>query len=110
MANRPIIALQPGAVLMLSTGEYSDYSFSGPFRVLKPLTFNAALLAELKADWKPEYEWDKFSCSAVAGRLATLGYVEDMEATEIHVGSYDDVDESAFPDPLLSDRSSGDDL
>jgi hypothetical protein len=100
--KKDIKELQPGELLLISTGEYSDYSFSGPFRVMKQIRFNRNLLDELRKDWVPDFEGQKFSPHQICGSLNALGYIEDEPAFELHVGSYGRVDEDAFPEENLT--------
>lgn len=86
-----------GDIILLSNGEYSDYSFAGPFRVLKPLNFNSELLKELQGNWKPSSHWEQFSPDSVIGGLTSLGYIEDIESSEVWIGAYGKVDYKAFP-------------
>jgi hypothetical protein len=92
-----MIELKAGDALILETGEYSDFSYSGPFRVLKPLRLSQALLDECRAAFLPSYPGAEFRPDDIGAALNRLGYVEDMETTSVHVGSYGDIDTAAFP-------------
>lgn len=88
--------LQAGELLILEDGAYSDASFHGPFKVLKPLTFDAALLAELVALHEPRWEGQELSPNDIPAFLARLGYIEDQDHQRVYLGSYSQVDEGAF--------------
>lgn len=80
--------MKAGDYLMLSTGEYSDYSFSGPYKILKDFTFGE-IVEEIKENFKPSYEGDEIDNYSVAPYLIKRGYIEDVEnCTEVHCGSY----------------------
>lgn len=87
MENNPI--LEAGALLLIETGEYSDRMTSGPFRVLKTLDRSVTAKAFI-AEFKPSYEDDRPSPDDYLPWLIKNGYVEDVESTLWHVGSYGD--------------------
>lgn len=77
------------SIVMIATGEYSDYSTT-PYRVLKPFTFreaHALFIANVPNNWYGCHEPDKF-----VGWLAENGYIEDFLCHEMHIGSYGEVD------------------
>lgn len=84
--------MKAGELLILSHGEYSDYSYSGPFRVLKD--FDPKEQAdECREYWRqlPESErcWQEGPDSSnYIAFLHARGFIEDVDCTEIHVGSY----------------------
>ncbi len=83
--------IKKGTVLILTHGEYSDYSYTGPFRVLK--SFDQAEIAETFRDaWraKPHDEWDtRPSEHEFIGWLHQEAYIEDMpKSWDWHIGSY----------------------
>ena len=78
-----------GELVILENGEYSDRSWSGPFRVLKD--FDMVELAEqLKATFQPEQ--DHYSSEPgpydFIQWLSAEGYLQDVECRRVHVGSY----------------------
>lgn len=82
-------------LILLSSGEYSDYGLMGAFRPMKAFNVGDALEA-FKAQWKPE---PGTYCSSpgpsdFAAWLAKEGYIEDAPTEEIHLGSYGDIDPS----------------
>lgn len=83
-----------GTTLVFETGEYSDYSFTGPFRVLRE--FDQAEICETFKDaWREqEYdEWDKPDGPDLIAWMAKEGYVEDIpNVVSWHVGSYGELD------------------
>lgn len=82
--------IKAGTVLVFDHGEYSDYSFSGPFRVLKD--FDQADVAEkFRDDWRsqPREEWnDTPSETDFIAWMNKNGYVEDMPSHQWHIGAY----------------------
>jgi hypothetical protein len=77
-------------LLLLSNGEYSDYTHSGPYRLLKPLVI-AEAAAEFVAQWKPDPErpWhDGPSPDNFGPWLLAVGYIEEIPCVEIHCGGY----------------------
>lgn len=77
-----IETIKAGMILTISTGDYSCYSVHGVFRALKDITqedyesFNVA-------------NTGYFDPSKVLAKMATLGYIEDVESTELHLGGYE---------------------
>jgi hypothetical protein len=92
--------IKAGTVLTLETGEYSDYSFTGPFQVLKEFDQAEVVLA-YSATWKPKEEWeDTPDCDGFIGWLASSGYIRDLDnVMSWHVGSYGRL-EPGFPVPV----------
>lgn len=80
--------IETGAVLVIETGEYSDYSFTGPFRVLK--AFDQAEIVEAYAAETPKQEWsDKPDLEPFIPWLVKHGYIEDVPGVvSWHVGGY----------------------
>jgi hypothetical protein len=82
--------IKAGTTLILEHGEYSDYTFAGPFRVLKDFD-QAEVCAEFRAQWKPDpqEDWrDSPSEYEFIGWISKAGYVEDVPAHKWHIGSY----------------------
>lgn len=92
--------LLAGSLLILSTGEYSDYNYHGPFKVLKG--FSRAAAAEAFVIAWPQYRtdvntargWQQFDeddgpdPSAFMDWLIKEGWIEALDCPEWHVGSY----------------------
>jgi hypothetical protein len=91
----PAPASEAVALILLSSGEYSDYGVMGAFRPCKSFNVGEALDA-FRAQWKPEA--NSYSSAPgpqdFAAWLAKEGYVEDANTEEIHLGSYGDIDPS----------------
>lgn len=77
--------IKAGTLLTISTGCYSDYSVHGVFRVLKDIT---------QEDYESFRVEDDGWCdlSEVIAKMATLGYIENVESTELHLGSYGELE------------------
>jgi hypothetical protein len=69
-----------GQLLILEHGEYSDFGYGGPFRVLRDIDGNATIEAFKKAEG-----YDAGTGAFIAW-LATAGYIEDVECAEWHLG------------------------
>lgn len=80
--------LTAGSLLMIETGEYSDYSFYGPVRVLRDVTKRE--LAEKSKVVEPTEDWrDAAEPSDFLPWLVREGYVEAVDnVVSWHVGSY----------------------
>lgn len=80
--------IKAGAILVLEHGEYSDYAFDGPFRVLKD--FDQAKIATTFCEqWTSLDEWKtKPDESDFIAWMNTNGYIEDIETHRWHIGSY----------------------
>jgi len=80
-------------LILLSTGEYSDYSVMGAFRPTKSFNMGDVLEA-FNAQWKPEegaYTSEP-GPNDFAAWLAKEGYIEDARTEEIHFGSYGELE------------------
>ena len=86
--------MKPGQLLMLSTEVYSDYGFSGPYRVLKEFTFRDVIAQVLALPGPYTDSWkDKAGPGDVTVFLKANGYIEEIiDCTEVHLGSYGDID------------------
>lgn len=80
-------------LILLSTGEYSDYSVMGAFRPARAFNMGDACEA-FKAQWKPaEGAYSSYAGpSDFAAWLAKEGFVEDAATEEIHLGSYGEIE------------------
>ena len=81
-----------GATLVFETGEYSDYSFTGPFRVLRAFD-QAEIVEAYKAAWRAEHPtpgvWDEADSPGLVAWMVKGGYVEDVpNVVSWHIGSY----------------------
>lgn len=79
--------MKPDQLLILSTEEYSDYGFSGPYKVLKEFRFKDIVplvyLEPLGEAWKHKHGPDD-----VTSYLIKYGYIEKVECREVHLGCY----------------------
>ncbi len=81
--------IKAGTILVLEHGEYSDYGFDGPFKVLKD--FDQAEIAEVfREQWKPAYEGDTYiSERDFIAWLSKEFYIKDIAGCHHwHIGSY----------------------
>lgn len=76
-----------GQLLILETGEYSDYTFHGPFRVSKDFD-----MRELSETFKDSQDDPSYCLYGFIGFLSSAGYVEDIECDHIHIGSYGSIE------------------
>ena len=80
---------QPGDVIFISTGRYSDYYVRGHFQLLK--TINAAILNEARACCAKKVDYDdepRYDPEAFIAWLIKEGYMEEFEVSELHVSDY----------------------
>lgn len=82
--------IKAGTVLVTTSGEYSDYRYNGPFRVLRD--FDQAEVAEtFRDEWRstPRDEWDRPSEHDFVAWACANGFIEDLDNTwEWYLGSY----------------------
>lgn len=80
--------IRAGTVLVFDHGEYSDYSFTGPFRVLKDFD-QAEVSEQFREQWKAPNEWrNNPDESEFISWMNLTGYVEDLPSHQWHIGSY----------------------
>lgn len=76
--------MKAGELLILETGEYSDYTFHGPFRVQCDFDLRDQIERFLDTqedrDWCSHYDFIAF--------LSKDGFIQDVECEHIHIGSY----------------------
>ena len=90
----PNVLLPEGALVTLEHGEYSDFSYSGPFRVRKPFKLSEAL--ERFSEGIERYDhgdavnYDEGPTEFIAW-LHSSGFIGDPEqpSYSCHVGAYD---------------------
>lgn len=83
-----IETIKAGTLLTISTGEWSDYNVHGVFRVLKDIT---------QDDYDAFRVEDEYCDVAnVLARMATSGYIEDVPSTELHLGSYGELEPKIY--------------
>jgi len=85
--------------LILETGEYSDYSFQGPFKVLRSFEsqeeaerHTALFDSEVKEKNGDHGTWDHASPDTLIAYLAAEGFIEELSCVREHVGSYGAID------------------
>lgn len=78
--------MKVGEFIYFSSGEYSDYSVGPICKLLKPIT---------KADWqemiaacKSDVDWRPFEQGEAVPWFIANGFVEELDATEAHLGDY----------------------
>ena len=78
-----------GELLILEMGEYSDKSWSGPFRVLKDFDLRD-MADEFKSSFKPEKDnyTDEPSPYDLRDWLHKSGLIEDVDCRSAYIGSY----------------------
>lgn len=83
--------IKRGATIVFETGEYSSYSFTGPFVVIKAFD-QAEVIQAFRSEWvKPaDDDWsDGPGPGEFVPWLAKQGYVEDVPNVHSwHIGSY----------------------
>jgi hypothetical protein len=85
----PSRLLKAGSVLVLETGDYSDYSIHGPFRVLKDFDQLEAMQTFITAFWQSSVRDpdDRPDADAFIGWLNREQFIADIEdATRWHIG------------------------
>jgi len=88
-------------LLVLETGEYSDYTFHGPFVILREFD-QAEAVAEHRAQWKPDPDgWrDEPDTDSFTAWLTTQRLIDPAEnVVSWHIGSYGRLE--AEPQPEL---------
>ena len=78
-----------GTILVLETGEYSDYTFSGPFRVLRDFDQTEVVAAHV-AQWIAPNDWEKApDTDSFMGWLSSERYIEPIDGVvSWYIGSY----------------------
>lgn len=93
--------IKAGTILVMETGEYSDYTFTGPFRVLRDFDQGGAA-EQHKAQWMPEPDgWrDEPDTDSFIGWLNREGFIEEIDGVvSWHIGSYGRLEPSIAPEP-----------
>ncbi len=87
--------MKQGDLLNLSTEEYSDQTYSGPYLVLKAFLFKD-IVPLVEAAFGPTtttYKWqDKAGPEDVTTWLVAAGYIARLPAINVHLGSYGDIE------------------
>ncbi len=78
--------MKPGELIIISTGEYSDYSLCGLFKVMKPFEFDSKKTEFLNIFPKLVGSYD--ALDKFLPWLCSEGLIEDYPFTEWHLGSY----------------------
>lgn len=81
-----------GELLVLTSGEYSDSRWHGPFRVAKDIDQHEAVDA-FNEHWRTtapsdREEWERPGTDEFMAWLATTGHIEDVPSREWFLGSY----------------------
>lgn len=87
---------KPGEIIVLTSGEYSDFSITAVFKVLKPFNFADELKKYTKIGDLPGYIVSKLIYTRdsfnIANKLVIAGLWEELKHLEAHVGSYGEYD------------------
>lgn len=82
--------IMAGAVLVIEFGEYSDYGFNGPFKVLR--SFDQGEVSEdFRRQWKkgPDDAGDLPYAKHFIDWMTKQGYIEPLQNAHVwNVGSY----------------------
>ena len=81
-------AVPAGTLLLLSRGEYSDYSIVALCRVLKPIDQTVWAVMGAACTGHCERNPERFDDSRALPWLIEKGYVEEVEYRELHLGDY----------------------
>ncbi len=82
--------MKPGELVIISTGEYSDYSLQGLFKIMAPFEFEAKKTEFLNKF--PELVESYSALDKFLPWLVAEGLIEDHSFTEWHLGSYSTID------------------
>jgi len=85
--------IYPGTTLIIETGDYSDYTFHGPFVVVKEIDKDE-IEKEFLAQWTPKKSWEEHpSPDHFLGWLASNLYIISMpQVFTWHIGGYGQVE------------------
>lgn len=83
--------LNPGETLLISTGEYSDYSVAGAFKVLIPFSPSDVLASYIEQNPKEREEYG-FEFTKFTHYMVTQSYLEEIPSVELHLGDYGTAD------------------
>jgi hypothetical protein len=83
-----------GTIVVFETGEYSDFSTDGPFKVLRDFDTREAA-DEGIAQHKHEGDWDRFGPYELVPYLVSAGYVEEIPHVNEHIGNYGELEITA---------------
>lgn len=87
--------IKTGEMVMITVGEYSDYQVTGLFKALKdfnPDEIVARFREEKLTAEEREDNWAQQMISRHILFLLELGVVEQVQAAEMHLGSYGGLD------------------
>lgn len=76
-----MISHKAGELILLSSGDYSDYGICGIFRALVDMDIGA-----LATEYYEQCPMKSASESGFAGWLIKLGHIEDVDYDEVHCG------------------------
>ena len=81
-----------GALLLITTGEYSDYYPHGIFRAVRDFNIKETVALYIERE-KPDTEEYSFEFDKLVAWLSREGYVEDVQHTELWLGAYSNLAE-----------------
>lgn len=80
------LKIKKGEVILLTTGEYSDYGIRGQLVFIKDCNLKAYVKS--KVDGKEQYTADCPEPEHIPSNLVADGYALPLEYREIHLGDY----------------------
>lgn len=80
----------PGKIILFSEGRYSDYGYCGNVVTIAELNIKQAI-DDYKAQYKPKDKWDTPEPSSFVAWLCATQKCVEIDAREIHLGSYGDL-------------------
>ena len=84
--------MKKGELLILSTEQYSDFNFSGPYEVLKDFEFADIVPLVVSSFVISVYQWPaKAGLDEVTSYLKDNGFIKEVPCQEVHLGSYGDI-------------------
>ena len=87
MTGNDTYTYPPGTIILLESGECSDFSYCGQLVTLQELDLRAAI-AEFLAPHANKAEWDKPSHDEFVGWLCATQRCAALECQTAHIGSY----------------------
>lgn len=76
-----------GSILVLTSGEYSDYGMVGYVVTVEDCDLRA-LAQEYRNAHKPANQWDRPDPDGFVAWLVVNGYAMPVDASTVHLGSY----------------------
>lgn len=77
----------PGTILLLEEGEYSDFGYVAQLVTLQELDLRQ-VMDEFKAQYQPDDKWDYLAPSNFVAWLCSTQRCAQLECQTAHIGSY----------------------